>query len=144
MEIKDKDPACVPYYKKVIEECGLSKDQIQIIAFDKGIITKCKELMPDIKALWLFSFKKDKKSGKMAPSLEDLKKTLKQMNADGAGAKNNPILTKEFVSDLQKANYTLNVWTVNDTKSSLILKNSGVDFITTDRPAMIRNAVNGK
>jgi len=132
----------VPYIKKIIEASNIKKSQIHFICFKEAVIRKCKEMMPDIKAQWLVSLKVNKKSGKANYSTEQLIDKLKKLKADGVGSSYSlSQVTAANVKKLQQAGFCWNVCTINKTADALALKKAGVDFISTDRPQYIRQAI---
>ncbi len=128
----------------LIKKSGLTSDQIVFISFDWKVVFECKKKISSVKALWLTGYKKDEKTGETIPEIEKILWLLKKIGADGLGSQAHPIVTIDFVNALKENDMFLNIWTVNDKKSGIKFKKSGVDSITTDRPAMLRQAIYSK
>lgn len=127
----------VPYIHKIISVSKLKTSQVHFISFKKDVLLKCKELMPSIKTQWLLNLKK--KAGKVNYTPLQLIDNLKKIKADAVATNFLASeITAENVKILQSAGLEWNVWTVNKAKDGKSLKESGVDFITTDRPFFIR------
>jgi len=131
----------MPALKKAIEDCSLGKEQITIISFQKSVIAKAKIEMPEIKAHWLLAFSKDKKTGETKPSHKSALETLTLIKADGLDVGDNPLLTESFLKQVRANGLETHCWTVNDPKRARELAAMGVLSITTDRPALIRQAL---
>ena len=131
-------PEIVPQLQKDISASGLDADQLVIIAFDADVIAAARKAMPEIKALWLTSWKA-KTFGGYSPSQTEVMATLKKINASGLDAKAMPeVLTQDFANDLAAAGFELHCWTVNDVKLAQQMIDAGVQSVTTDRPAWLR------
>ncbi|PQO35934.1 glycerophosphodiester phosphodiesterase [Bremerella cremea] len=137
-------PEIVAPLQTALKESKLRDDQIIIICFDKEVVTQCREQMPQYKASWLTSYKKDDKSGQWNPSLDSVVATLKQTGATGLGTQaNDTVVTPDFVKEIKDAGIECHVWTVNDPKQAQRYAGLGFDSITTDKPEEIRDAVTG-
>lgn len=134
-------PEIVPLLKKAIEAGNLKPAQICIISFQDKVIAQCKLAMPYLKAYWLCSFKKDKKTGEIKPSTARVMQTLKTIKADGFSCGDNESLTRETLNDIRSAGYETHCWTVNDPNRAKELAKWGMRSITTDRPAAIRKGL---
>ena len=138
-------PEIVPQLKRDIEASSLKPDQIVFIAFDAEVIASVKRVMPKIKACWLTSFKQHAATRRWSPSLKEIEATLKRIGADGLDCKAEPkVVDEAFVKRLRAAGMELHCWTVNDPKLARRFAELGFDTITTDRPAFIRTALEGK
>ncbi len=130
----------VPYIQKIISASKLKSSQVYFISFKKEVLIKCKELMPSVKTLWLVSLKK--KGGKVNYSAIQLLETVKKIKADAVGTSFLASeVTAENVKLLQDSGIEWNVWTVNKPEDGKLLKDTGVNFITTDRPLLIRKSL---
>ncbi len=136
-------PEIVPLLVKELEKSNLSRKQCLIIAFDSEAVAKCKELLPDVRAHWLVSYKQDKKSGQWTPSLDTLVKTLADCKADGLGTQGKmEVVTEDFISELKQGGMKeFHVWTIDDADEARYFQKLGAVGITTDRPGFIREAL---
>jgi glycerophosphoryl diester phosphodiesterase len=134
--------AIVPALAAEIRKSELNAKQIVIIAFDEQVIAAVKEALPEIKACWLTSFKKDKSSGEWTPSLSSSLETLRRIGADGLDCRAEPeVVNEAFVKRIRAAGMELHCWTVNNRAEAIRLAQLGIDSITTDSPASIRQAL---
>jgi glycerophosphoryl diester phosphodiesterase len=126
--------------KKVLMKSRLRRGQVAIIAFSADVIAACKRALPKIPAFWLTSFKKDS-SGAWQPSLASVLQTLGRIRADGLDCKAHEVVDAAFVRQLRKRKLEFHVWTVDDPEVARRFKALGVDSITTNRPAFLREAL---
>lgn len=130
-------PEIVPQLKMDIDVSAISKDQLEIIAFNAEVIAACRKALPDVKAHWLTSWRESEAG--FEPSEADVLATLKRVNASGLDASANPnILTEAFRNRLEEQGYELHCWTVNDPALAKKMIDAGVKSITTDRPGWLR------
>ena len=144
LEIKDS-PRIVPFLAKAIENTpaltALVPDRLIIIAFDDKVVSACKKLIPEVKALWLTGFNTDESTGEITPSIGSILGTLARARADGLDCNAAAHINEQFARQLRNAGYEFHVWTVNDPAVAVRFQRLGVDSITTDRPAVIRKAL---
>lgn len=145
LEIKDTDRIVSELAKKIREQkdfAALVPQRLKIISFDAKVIKACKEAMPEVTAIWLTSFKQDKKTGEMTPSIDSILKTMQEIQSDGLDCKASTHIDKKFVDQLRQARpdkpYEFHVWTVDDVEVAEHFIQLGVDSITTNRPAYLR------
>ena len=136
-------PEIVPLLVEQLKQSDLKHEQLLIIAFDSETIAKSKELLPDVRAHWLVGYKQDKKTGQWAPTLDTIAQTLGDCHADGLGTQGEPaVVTEEFVSELKKRGLReFHVWTIDDPDQARYFQKLGAIGITTNRPALIREAI---
>jgi len=147
LEIKDS-ARIVPVLKTKIESDprlkALSVSRLMIISFDQQVVAQCKKQLPQVDAMWLTSFKKDSVTGSISPSIQEILETLKRVNADGLDCQAAEHIDADFVKQLRDAKYQFHVWTVDDPSVAQRFSELGVDSITTNVPAQIRQAVTGE
>lgn len=132
-------PEIVAELKRVLEQSGVSLQQLRVISFNADVIAETKRAIPQMKAFWLSSYKTDKQTGAVTPTHDEILAMLKRTSADGLDSKADLTqLTPQFIQRLRDANLELHVWTVNDIDLARQLAKLGVDSITTDRPAFLR------
>lgn len=117
--------------------------KLLIISFDADTISKCKELLPNIRAHWLTSYKQNLITGAWKPSAKEIARTIKSCRADGLGTKADPsIVTADFVAELKAHGVEeFHVWTVDSPKDAKYFQELGAIGITTNRPAFIRQSI---
>ena len=142
IELKEGAHIVAPL-KRAIEKSELKTDQMVIISFQADAIAESKRQLPQIRAHWLRSYKKDKKTGKYHNDFENIARTLKETKADGLGSKGLPeVLTAPFLKRLRKAGMQeFSVWTINDAPTANYFWSLGVVAITTDRPGYLRKTL---
>ena len=131
----------LPALKKEIRACELRPEQIIIISFQKDVIRAAKRSLPEIKAFWLTSFKENKETGKVEPTEKAVMKTLPELRADGLSCGDHISIKPQFLESVRGAGFETHCWTINDPKRALELASFGMQSITTDRPALIREAL---
>jgi glycerophosphoryl diester phosphodiesterase len=135
IEIKT-GPEIVPALKGILDKAKQKPEQLVIITFNYESARAAKETFPKLKTYWLVDYKKDK-AGKL-PELEDTISKAKAIRADGLDLNFNWPLTKENVGKIKASGLECHVWTVDDPAKAKELAANGVDSITTNRPAFIR------
>lgn len=129
----------LPYLFEMIERSP-KKSQIIIIGFNLNTIAKFKEKMPEIPTYWLKGTDKDKTTQKHIPHDVALIKMAKEKNIDGLNLHYSGI-TEEFAKEVKKSGLKLYAWTVDDPQEAIRLVKLGIDGITTNKPDVIRDAV---
>lgn len=132
-------PEIMPALKQELTSSGLKPEQIVIISFNADVITQSRRLMPQYRANWLTSYRRDEKSNDWKPGLEQVLATLKRTGATGIGTNGNlNVVNEEFVEAIRSAGLEFHVWTVNRPEDARRFRSLGVDSITTDRPEFLR------
>jgi glycerophosphoryl diester phosphodiesterase len=132
-------PEIVPYLPPVFKASGLSAKQIRIIAFDENVIAAVKQQLPEIKAFWLTSYKQNKATGKWKPTPAEVRKTLREVKADGLGTKaETQVVDQKFAQELRAGGWEFHTWTIDEIPLARQFMEWGVDSITTNRPAFLR------
>ncbi len=136
-------PEIVPLLVEQLKLSQLKHEQLLIIAFDSDTVAKCKELLPDVRAHWLVGYKQDEKTGQWAPTLDTVAQTLADCHADGIGTQGEPaVVTEEFIRELRiRGLREFHVWTIDDPEQARYFQKLGAIGITTNRPALIREAI---
>lgn len=121
---------------KVIAASGLEPAKFAVISFNFETLKASKALLPQIPHYFLSGYKEDKE-GKF-PELEPLLARVKAAGFEGLDLQYNWPIDRAFVEKVKAAGLQLIVWTVNDAAVAKRLADAGVDGITTDRPAWLR------
>ncbi|MBM3970149.1 MAG: glycerophosphodiester phosphodiesterase [Planctomycetes bacterium] len=129
-------PEAVPALVKVVESSGKRPDQLVIISFDSESLAEAKRELPRHPAYWIVSVKKNKTTGTLAPTVEELIAKAKAIHADGLDLSIPP--TSEYVEPVKRAGLKLFIWTVNDVVIARKFVELGVDGITTDRAGWLK------
>lgn len=141
IEIK-AGPELVPHLTQLLNTSPLLPEQVSIISFNPDVIAACKQALPAITANWLTSFKLNQQTLQYEPDAQAVLDQLNHCNADGLGCKAVDSLVNEaFTQSITEAGYPLHVWTVDDPAHAERFAQLGAQSITTNRPAVIRDAL---
>ena len=144
VEVKENDEKVLAAMQKEIDALHIPHDQIVMISFHREIVAASKKYMPDIKTLWLTSFKENEADGSFSPSAEETIRFLQTAKADGIDAH---ALEKAFnaayIKALKNAGFHVAIWTVDLEDVARRYIDMGVDSITSNCAAKLRNAVTG-
>ncbi len=132
----------VPLMKDVFARSSLAPTQIVVISFKEDVIDATKTQIPEVSAYWLTGYEQDEQSGMWSPELPEILDTLKRIRADGLDTKAEMnVLNEDFVQRLRREGHAVHTWTVDDPQVAVDLQRLGVDSITTNRPQLIRQAL---
>jgi glycerophosphoryl diester phosphodiesterase len=136
-------PEIVPLLKAELDRLQPEGRNLLIIAFNKETVAAVKHHLPTIRVHWLTGFKKNKSTGDWHPTVEEVATTLKTTGADGLGVQGNrEIVTAAWADSLKKSGLKeFHVWTIDDPADAEFFRSLGVIGITTNRPALIREAL---
>ncbi len=142
IEVKCGPEIVIPM-KEALDASTLDPAQVYIITFNKDVVQACREQMPAYKVNWLTSYKDPDGIGNWIPSVPEIVRTLQEIEATGFGSQaNDQVVTQDFVNAVsQGAGVEFHVWTVNTAEQAEYYQSLGVTSITTDRPALIREAL---
>ena len=133
-------PEIVAELDRVLKANKLKPEQTPVISFNAQVIAEVKKARPDVPAYWLVNLNppKNKKKEFVPPTADELVKRAKELKADGLDLSAADGLDEAYAKTIQAAGLKLYVWTVNDPAVARRLVKIGVDGITTDRPAWLR------
>jgi glycerophosphoryl diester phosphodiesterase len=131
-------PEVVPELARVLKASGKPVEALAIICFQDDVIAECKRVLPAHQAYWLVSVKRDKKTNQWNHSAGELIRRAKELHADGLDLSAGDYLDPAFGAQVKAAGLQLYVWTVNDPLVARQMIAAGVQGITTDRPAWLR------
>ena len=144
VEIKENDPRVIDCMVEELEKAHINADRIVMISFKEDIVKLFKEKYPDRKALFLTSFSVDQ-NGTWGPVAGELIEKLACLKADGVDiAGNLSFITKEYVQKVKNAGYDFAVWTIDDENTAKRFVDFGVDAITSNCAAHLKNIFEGK
>ena len=130
-------PEVLPALETVMKASGKKAEQLVIIGFGYETVRLAKERLPQAPVYWLASYKEDKKTGEL-PKIKDLIAQTKKAGLDGLNLHYKFPIDADFVATVKGEGLKLYTWTVNDPAIAQQLAKAGVDGITTDRPAWLR------
>lgn len=136
-------PEVLPELEAVLDRSG-KRGQVVIISFGFDVVEQAKKRFPDVPAYWLYGFSENEKQAYGNPSLGDLIAKARSAGLDGLDVNYRGPFGKEFVEQLTAAGMKLYVYTVNLPEDARRLAAMGLAGITTDRPAYLREELEGR
>jgi glycerophosphoryl diester phosphodiesterase len=133
-------PEILPELQRVIATSGKKPGQLVIISFNFEVVQQARKLMPEIDAYFLAGAKKEKETGAQ-PELSALIQKAKDAGLTGLDLDYRLPIDAEAVAQAKAAGLKIQIWTVDDPAIGLRLKGAGVQGITTNRPAFLREAL---
>jgi glycerophosphoryl diester phosphodiesterase len=133
-------PEVVPVLATELEPWKLRAAQLCIIAFDEQVAASAKEALPWLK-VYRLSGELTKKKQPM--DLQQLIENTKGHGLDGLDLSSKWPWNVAMVEQIRDAGLEVFVYTVNDPQLAKKLAELGVDGITTDYPALIKQAATG-
>jgi glycerophosphoryl diester phosphodiesterase len=109
---------------------------ITVIAFDRDVVCAVKQ-RGGRRVLWLVSPKRDPQSGHWQPTPRQMIDRAMGIS-DGLGINADSPIDREFVDAAHAAGLSLCVWTVDDPVAARRLTEAGVDAVTSNRAAWMR------
>ena len=133
-------PEAVPALVDAVRKSGKKPAQLAVISFNADTIAESKRQLPELKAYYLASFKRDEKTGDWTPSVTELIDRAKTIKADGLdlAAKGPGPVDREFVKRVKDAGLEFYVWTIDDPAEARKMIDAGVDGVTTNRAAWMK------
>ncbi len=129
-------PDVVPAVMQGCASAGLTPEQTLVISFDPLVIAAARKLCPDRLASLLMSLPTDR-----VPPPAEILDRLGECAASAIGTSVTPYVDAAWIAAFHEAGYSYHVWTVDDPREALRLAAAGVDSITTNRPAFIRQCL---
>ena len=134
-------PEIVPGLAKAFKRSGKASEQLVVISFDYEVVKQAKARLPKIACFYLSSFEKDKKTGRLKPSAEELIAMAKLAKLEGINVNYKGLANEVFIEKVHAAGLELFTWTVNSPTEARRLAKLGIRGITTDRPAWLRDQI---
>lgn len=125
---------------RLLQEISVSKvgrEEVVVISFNRKVIRALKVMAPDLKALWIGSFRGSRK-GVFVPLIAKVLEVLRRTHADGFSASADLMVDRAFVASLRESGYETHVWTIDDPETAKRLLGYGVASITTNVPGYLK------
>ncbi len=132
-------PEAVPALVETVRKSGKKAAQMAVISFNAETIAEAKRRLPELKAYYLASFKKDDRTGDWTPTAAQLIDRAKAIKADGLDLAAKGPIDRAFVNQVKDAGLEIHVWTVDDPAEARKMIAAGVDGVTTNRAAYLKN-----
>jgi glycerophosphoryl diester phosphodiesterase len=129
-------PEVLPELERVLQKSGKTPVQLVIIGFGYETVREAKQRFPKLQVYWLVSPKKGSKG--LTPSVGEMVAKTKAAGLDGLDLNQEFALDAVFVSEVKGAGLKLYTWTVDDPEVAKSHMSLGVDGITTNRAAWLR------
>jgi glycerophosphoryl diester phosphodiesterase len=137
IELKSGPEIVLPL-QQALAGSGLEPEQAVILAFSEEVIVEARNLLPQVKRLWLTDFKREWHDGGWSPSIGQILRTLERTGADGLSSKAHRSIDAAFVQALRNAGMEFHVWTVDDLRTARRFCDLGANSITTNRPGWLK------
>lgn len=121
-----------------IEAAGRPPGQTAVISFNLETCRSVKKRLPKLKVYYLSSFKQEEKTGEVTPTVRELIRAAKEAKLDGLDVSYKGPVDAAFVKQVHDAGLELHVWTVDEPADARRMLEAGVDGITTNRAAWMR------
>lgn len=123
--------------QRALGSSGRPFRQFAIIAFSNSVLRAVKEALPTVETFWLSGFTHDASTNTLSPTADEL---IHQAGAAGFQGLDlwHEGVAASLVRLAHDAGLKCFVWTVNDAEEAHRLAAAGMDGITTDRPAWVR------
>ena len=132
VEIKRGDVSVVPELIQLIEESKLPAEQFTMISFGDEVVKAYKEAAPQRRALLLIG-------GNPTVEAEEAIARMQACKADGLDLHGADNVDKAYVEKIHAAGFTMDVWTVDDPEKARRFIDYGVDGITSNCAAKLKN-----
>lgn len=134
-------PEVIPALKESLARSGKPSKSFLIIGFSHSTMVEIKKALPEIEAYWLSSFRADETTGVLHPTVDELIREAKVAKVEGINLSYKGPIDATFVKKVKDAGLKCYVWTVDSPDEARRLIAAGVDGITTNRPAWLREQV---
>jgi len=131
-------PEAVEPLAKSIEAVHRPAQDIVIISFNIDSVRAAKARFKDHQVYYLVSQKQDKQTQAWTPTTEEMIAKAKEAGADGLDINAKPCVNADVVKQAHAAGLKLLVWTIDDVDLAKSMRDMGVDGITTNRAAWMR------
>ena len=132
VEIKRGDVSVVAELIKLIEESKIPAEQFTMISFGDEVVKAYKEAAPQRRALLLIG-------GNPTVTAEEAIARMQACKADGLDLCAADNVDKAYVEKIHAAGFTMDVWTVDDPEKAQRFIDYGVDGITSNCAAKLKN-----
>jgi glycerophosphoryl diester phosphodiesterase len=138
IEVKS-GPETVAVLAEVVRASGVRPEQLAVISFQAETVAEAKRRLPKVKAYYLSGFRQDPQTGAWSPGVEALIARAQEIGADGLDLSCDGPVDADFVQRVHAAGLEVYVWTVDSPEEARRLAAAGVDGITSNRAAALRD-----
>lgn len=131
-------PEVLPELQRVLKASGREDKDFVIIGFGYDTMKQAKQMFPTIPVFYLSNFKKNKETGAVTPSIDELITKAKAAHLDGLNLHYSAPLDQIVVQKIKDAGLKIYFWTVDDSTVARRLQEMGAQGLTTNRPAWLK------
>ena len=140
IEVKQNDEKVLAAMRDELNRMKTAPEQIVMISFHRDMVRLSKKYMPDVQTLWLTGFKET--DGVFHPAKEECAEILSEIHADGIDAAcSEAAFDETAVAYLKSKGFFIAVWTVDDADVAARYIRRGVDAITSNCAALMRDTL---
>lgn len=132
-------PESVPALVRAVRSADKAASQLAVISFKHETIAEVRRQLPELQTLWLTSFKEDEATKQLKPTVDEIIARAKEIDAHGVNVSYKGPIDAAFAERVKAAGLLFYVWTVDDAGEALRLQQLGVDGITTNKAAWLRD-----
>ncbi len=114
-----------------------------VISFEPSVIRAIEQAQPGLETALLVSPKRQW-DGSFKPSLNDILTWAQAIQCDSISVKADPLMALDFGERVKKTGFSFHVWTVDEPAWAQEMARRGADSITTNKPDIIRQALEDK
>ena len=126
----------------IAAEPKATPERVLFICFSADVVTAVRRQLPAYRTYWLTGTG-PKKDGAPGPTATAIIEQAKACRASGVDAQDSSDITPEFVKAVRSAGLSFHIWTVNNAPRARALAAMGVETVTTDCGAALKNALYG-
>ena len=128
----------IPEFVRIARSAPKGPAMIVAIGFSRSLMKQVKSEMPGLEVCWINRFRRNWKSGRWSPAVEELIAAAREARLDGVDLDAGGPVNAALVNQLKAAGLKVYVWTVDTAAKARKLMAAGVDGITTNRPGWLK------
>jgi glycerophosphoryl diester phosphodiesterase len=129
----------IPELKRVLKQANRPTQDVILICFQADVCRAAKKELAEHEVLWLVMQRPDKETGEWKPSTESIITSARNAGVNGLDIDGSQsCVNRESIEKYHAAGLTCCAWTINDPIRAKELIDAGIDAITTDRAAWLR------
>lgn len=133
--------ATLPPLVETVRASGLHLDQIAVISFDDEVVRQAGVLLPGVSTYLISAFRRGTERGQWSPTIPELIERARAARARGINVHFIGPVSTRTVRMAHESGLELGVWTVDAPEIARRMLRAGVDTITSNRAAWLRNAL---
>ncbi len=126
----------LPNLVEIINHSNVATEDLRIIDFNNTNLKECKKILPTMKTYLLANIKSNDETNQLYPGVTELLTLASESKIDGFDLRACEKIDKKFLSELDGE---IVVWTINELNIANKFISYGVNAITSDRAAYLKN-----